>query len=238
MHNKKLGIIGAMDSEIALLCSRLEQTVTETHGGLDFHLGKLAGTEVVIVKCGIGKVYAARCAQMLIDLYQPEVLVNTGIAGGVCQGLAVGDVVIGSALVQYDFDVTAFGYAKGNLCDRSCAQHPTLFHSHPATIGLIRKAAASLLPDSRIKEGTIATGDVFVSSREMKQSLWEEFHAMAAEMEGCAIAQVAAANGTPFVVLRAISDLADGTASESFDTFEQETADLSAAILERLAGLL
>lgn len=238
MTHKKLAIIGAMESEVALLRGLLTNASTQKHGGLTFYTGDLSGTPTTIVQCGIGKVYAARCAQMMIDLFQPDLLVNTGIAGGVWEGLSIGDVVIGKGLVQYDFDVTAFGYVVGNLCDRSDASRPTVFHSNAEASALIREAAASLIAPDRIKEGIIATGDRFVSSPELKTMLRNDFQAMAAEMEGGAIAQVASANGTPFVVLRAISDLADGSAPETFDTFEQETADLSAKVMAKLAALL
>lgn len=223
------GVIGAMDSEIRQLLSH-EQCAwqTEQHAGLTFYAGQYAGKRLVVVKCGIGKVYAARCAQALIDYYQPDYLVNTGIAGGLSAGLRVGDIVAGAELVQHDFDVTAFGHVRGNLCMGDDTK-PTIFRSDERLLSLVK--AANSDQSYRVLPGRIATGDVFVSSQSAKQQLVEEFQADAAEMEGCAIAQTAEANGVPFLVLRAISDLADGTAAASFDAFEQQAADRSAALL-------
>lgn len=235
MHNKfALGIIGAMQSEVALLHACLEQVQVQTIGGLEFHSGLLSGKQVVVVRCGVGKVNAARCTQLLVDFFHPDCIVNTGIAGGIGQDLAVGDVVVATGLIQHDFDVTAFGYARGNLTDRTAPDKPTIFYSDAHLVELLTQMIAS----DRCKQGVIVTGDVFISAAEQKQFLRQTFHAVAAEMEGGAIAQVAQANGVPFVVLRAISDLADGTAAASFDTFEQETADLSAAIIRQLAARL
>lgn len=225
------GVIGAMESEIAQLRERLSGRETKVLFGLTFHSGTLGSHRVVLVKSGIGKVNAARCAQILIDKYSPDYLVNTGIAGGVGDGLAVADVVIGTELVQHDFDVTAFGYARGNLCDPGHRDTPSVFRSDTELIERFRAAAASLLDTSRVKTGRIATGDLFVASAEAKRDLVGTFGAVAAEMEGGAIAQVASLASVPFIVLRAISDLADGSSPASFETFEQETADLSAAIL-------
>lgn len=237
MQNRRtFGVIGAMDSEIRRL---LEQAAdgwqTETRAGLTFYSGVRAGQRIVVVKCGVGKVNAARCAQLLIDAYAPDYVINTGIAGGLSHGLRVGDIVAGAELLQHDFDVTAFGHARGNLCEGDDTK-PTVFRSDAQLLALLEGVSAA--PDCRILAGRIATGDVFISSQAAKQQLVEEFQADAAEMEGCAIAQTAAANAVPFLVLRAISDLADGTAAASFDAFEQEAADRSAALLLALIDAL
>lgn len=228
-----LGVIGAMDSEIRRLLEKMGECQTQQRYGLCFYLGTLAGQRLVLVKSGIGKVMAARCAQILIDCYQPDYLVNTGVAGGLSERLRVGDIVLGAELVQHDFDVTAFGYARGNLCDREHENEPTYFRSDAHLMELARQTG-----EGRILPGRIATGDVFVSSRAAKRAITDAFAADAAEMEGAAIAQVAESCGVPFLVIRAISDLADGSAAESFDQFEQQTADRSAELLERLAGKL
>lgn len=236
-NNMTIGIIGAMDSEVALLHACLTQAEVRRIGDLAFHSGILGDKQVVVVRCGVGKVNAARCTQLLIDAFHPDYIVNTGIAGGIGEGLCVGDVVVATGLMQHDFDVTAFGYARGNLCNRKAADQPTIFCSDKALVNQLVQAAESVAP-GRVKLGTIVTGDVFISSREQKQFLYQTFHAAAAEMEGGAIAQVAQANGIPFVVLRAISDLADGSAASSIETFERETADLSAGIIQRLVHQL
>lgn len=228
------GIIGAMESEVARLRDALSQRETVECSGIIFHRGTLGRRRVALARCGVGKVNAARCAQILIDRFDVDDLINTGIAGGVGAGLRIGDVVIGTELVQHDFDVSAFGYARGNLCDAARRDAPTVFRSAPALIEALRAAAAALIDPARVKTGRIATGDRFVASAAEKRAIAEDFGAVAVEMEGGAVAQVAAAAGVPFVVLRAISDLADGSAHESFQAFEQETAALSAAILRRL----
>ena len=196
-----VGVIGAMDSELSSLVAALKGREDRTLHGLVFYTGTLEDSPVVLVKCGVGKVNAARTAQVLIDAFAPSALINTGIAGGVAPGLSVGDAVVADGLVQHDFDVTAFGHAKGYLCTGGDSSKPT----------------------------------VFVPEQKVQDSL---FHASAAEMEGGAIAQAAALSGVPFGVIRVISDLADGTAPSSFDQFEQETADRSAAIVKRTLALL
>ena len=234
MKNKTFGVIGAMESEVAQLRAALGNTETAEHSGLTFYRGTLGNNRVVLVKCGIGKVNAARCTQVLIDQYAPDYIVNTGIAGGIGDGLAVADVVIGTELVQHDFDAVAFGYARGNICDPSHRDTPSVFCSDKALIEAFRAAAASVIDAGRVKSGRIATGDLFVASASAKRDIAGTFGAAAAEMEGGAIAQVAALAGVPFIVLRAISDLADGSSPASFDEFEQQTADLSAGILRKL----
>ncbi|MCR5825006.1 MAG: 5'-methylthioadenosine/adenosylhomocysteine nucleosidase [Oscillospiraceae bacterium] len=229
-----IGVIGAMESEVAQLRGALAGTEVTKFSGLTFYSGTLGTHRVVLVRCGVGKVNAARCAQMLIDRYGVDCIVNTGIAGGVGAGLAVADVVIGTELVQHDFNAVAFGYARGNICDPTHRETPSVFRSDPELIAAFRAAAETLIAPARVKTGRIATGDLFVASAEAKRDIAETFGAVAAEMEGGAIAQVAAMAGVPFIVLRAISDLADGSSPASFDAFEQETADLSAAILRKL----
>ena len=234
MKNKVFGVIGAMESEVAQLRAALGNTETAEHAGLTFYSGTLGENRVVLVKCGIGKVNAARCTQALIDQYAPDYIVNTGIAGGIGEGLTVADVVIGTELVQHDFDAVAFGYARGNICDPTHRDTPSVFCSDKTLIEAFRAAASALIAPERVKSGRIATGDLFVASAEAKRDIAGTFGAVAAEMEGGAIAQVAAMAGVPFIVLRAISDLADGSSPASFDEFEQQTADLSASILRKL----
>ena len=235
-HELTFGIIGAMDSEIRRLLEAANDWQTQDRAGLTFYAGTRAGQRLVLVKSGIGKVNAARCAQILLDCYAPDYLINTGIAGGLSQGLGVGDVVVGAELVQHDFDVTAFGHARGYLCTGEDDTKPTVFRSDEQLVSLV----ADLAVDApyTIRRGRIATGDAFISSRAAKAELSSLFAADAAEMEGAAIAQTAAACGVPFLVLRAISDLADGTAADSFDAFEQETADRSASLLLTLIDTL
>lgn len=234
MQKKLFGVIGAMESEIVQLRAALGDLETAIFSGLTFYSGTLGKNRVVLVRSGIGKVNAARCAQVLIDKFAPDYVINTGIAGGIGEGLSVADVVIGAELVQHDFDVSALGYTRGNLCESDHRDTPTVFHSDAALIQAFCAAAAAVTEPARVKTGRIATGDLFVASEQAKRDIAATFGAIAAEMEGGAIAQVAALSGVPFLVLRAISDLADGSSPSSYEKFEQEAADLSAGILRRL----
>lgn len=233
-----IAIIGAMESEVYRLISLLENANTVPVYNLTFYTGTIKKRKVVIVKSGIGKVNAARCTQLLIDRFSPDAIVNTGIAGGIDPGLSVGDIVIGTGLLQHDFDVTAFGHAKGYLCTGNDHNSPTVFYADERLADALESTAISQFPEKRIGRGTIATGDLFVSDSEKKQELWETFKASAAEMEGAAIAQTASYAGVPFAVLRVISDQADGKAAQSFEVFEEETARLSSAVIESLLSII
>lgn len=232
-----IGIIGAMRCELSLLLAAMEQHEQAEFYGLSFHTGLLCGRQVVLVKAGIGKVNAARCTQLLIDHYHPAAIINTGIAGGLAPKLHLGDVVVADGLLQHDFDVTAFGYAKGYLCTGENNQRPTVFSTDRKISDTLTQAAQTVLRQEQIHRGLIATGDQFISTRAQKAALYDTFHAAAAEMEGGAIAQVAALSGVPFAVIRAISDLADGTAAGAYDVFEQQAANHSAATVQQTLRL-
>ena len=229
--NNLIGIIGAMDIEVESLKSEIVDLKTEKIGDMEFYCGKIGNSDVIVVKSGIGKVNAARCAQTLCDRYKVRALINTGIGGGIGDGLAVGDLVIAKSLVQHDFDVSGFGYPKGYMFsgDKDKATH---YYADAALIDRLYKAAQKHISDSAVKKGIIATGDIFVSDAEKKREIKDNFNALVCEMEGGAIAQTAVANGVPFAVIRALSDLADGSAPESYDEFEKETAYLSAKIIK------
>ncbi|MBQ9535669.1 MAG: 5'-methylthioadenosine/adenosylhomocysteine nucleosidase [Clostridia bacterium] len=225
------GVIGAMEVEIESLAAAMEDRREERVGDLLFYSGMLSGRRAVVVRSGIGKVNAARCTQALIDRYAPARIINTGIAGGLLPGLKVGDIVVAGGLVQHDFDVSAFGYAPGYMFSGD-RDKPTVYPADEALSALLHDTAAELAGAERVRRGTIASGDQFIAGSEAKSRIYESFGAAAAEMEGAAIAQVAFLAGVPFTVIRAISDLADGSASESYDAFERETAMTSAAILK------
>ena len=235
---KTIGIIGAMDSEVRHLIARLERPETHTVAGRTFVRGTLAGCNAVVVQSGIGKVAAAITAQILIDRFDVGILLNSGMAGGLDPRLAVKDLVIGTAAVQHDFDLTAFGHAPGYIGgeDDTVA---TAFRADERLIALALDAAAEVLPaDSKAITGVIASGDIFVDDSALKASIIDQFGAAAAEMEGAAIAQTAEANGVPFLILRTVSDLAEHQANVSFDELEkyvgQLAEDITVALLERL----
>jgi len=233
-----LGIIGAMDSEVEHILKKLGEYETVELYGLKFYASKKDGRDVILVRCGVGKVNAARCAQLLIDRFGVKGIINSGIAGGVSPEMDVGDVVIATKLCQHDFDITAFGYAKGYLSTGEDGRYPTFFTADSALSDAIFESAKARVSENKIKRGVIASGDVFVSGKEQKKEISELFGASAVEMEGAAIAQTAQYSGVPFAVLRVISDRADGGAAESYETFEIETAKLSSEIINGLiAGM-
>lgn len=224
------GIIGAMQSEITLLKSEMQEMKTHTIGMMEIYTGLLKEAPCVLVQCGIGKVNAAVCAQLLIDKFGVDKIINTGIAGGIGADLKVGDIVIGTSSVQYDFDMQPLGYAKGYM-DGPDRTKFTVYESDKGLIEEFKAAVKEALPNQRVLEGRIATGDKFVADPALKIELRDHFGAIAAEMEGAAIAHVAQKNSVAAVIIRAISDLADEGASESVENFEQLTADASATIL-------
>ncbi len=225
-----IGIIGAMDTEVETLISALTHKQETVIAGSHFFSGKLGSADAVVVMCGIGKVAAAICAQAMIDTFHPDVLINTGVAGGVADGLSQGDLVIATDAVQHDFNLSLFGYAKGYMpVWGKDKDRPSPF---PADESLAARliAAADALGYHAIR-GRIASGDVFVADPVLKQTLATDFGASATEMEGAAIAQTAWQNGIPCAIVRAISDLADGSATLSFEEFEQIAAERSAKLL-------
>lgn len=232
---QKWGILGAMQTEVAQLIAAMTDVSTATVAGQTYYEGTLGKQRVVLVQCGVGKVAAAIGAQVLCDRYGITALINTGVAGGLHPDLEVGDIVLGTTALQHDFNVTALGYARGYLCCGGDNQKPTVFTADPTLITQFHAAAAPLLGEAKIIEGPIATGDLFVDSTDIKRKLIARFGAAAAEMEGAAIAQVATANDVPFLIIRAISDLAEKQANVSYETFEKLAADRSARILLAMA---
>ena len=234
----RMGIIGAMDSEVANLIARMENVTYREKAGRRFAVGTLSGKEAVVVQSGIGKVAAAITAQILVDEFGVDALLNTGMAGGLDSRLEVKDLVIATAALQHDFDITAFGHARGYLYGED-DQKPTLFVADKELCDKAKAAAAQVLPaGSKAIDGVIASGDIFVDNTALKLELRDGFGAAAAEMEGAAIAQAAVANGIPFVILRTISDLADHEANVSFDEMEQYVGklagDITVALLKNL----
>ncbi len=234
----RIGIIGAMDSEVANLITRMEDTTEQTIAGRRFVSGRLAGKEAVVVQSGIGKVAAAITAQLLIDRFEVDTLLNTGMAGGLDARLEVKDLVVATAALQHDFDLTAFGHTKGFLYGEDDTR-PTLFVADTALGERALAAAATVLPaGSKAITGVVASGDIFVNDSALKATLRDTFGAAATEMEGAAIAQTAMANGVPFAILRTISDLAEKEANVSFDEMERYAGQLAGDITVALLAAL
>ena len=233
-----IGIIGAMDSEVAYLKEVLREKKEETRYGYIFDTGMIGTSTVTVVKCGIGKVNAARCTQMLIDLYTPDVIVNTGIAGAIAPELRIGDVVAAEGLVQHDFDLSVIGLPKGYMPGEEDRSKPTVFTCDRNLVSALEQAAEKIVPEANVVRGIIATGDVFVADAALKNEISTLYSAKAAEMEGGAVAQTAFYSGIPFAVMRVMSDQADGAAPESYDAFELRTAKQSAMIAEAFVRIL
>lgn len=208
-----IGIIGAMEPEVEALIAALGDRQCEEVSGIKFYTGTLEGRTVAIAKCGIGKVFAAICAQTMIIKYSPKLLVNTGVGGALVSGLNTGDIVIADKLCQHDMDTSAIGDPKGLVSGINVIY----FDADKRAEEILLTAAKELGLTARL--GRIATGDKFIASKEEKERIVADFSASACEMEGCAIAHVAFVNNTPFAVVRAISDSADGEATMDYPTF-------------------
>ncbi len=208
-----IGIIGAMEPEVNALIGLLDKKNCETVSGVDYYSGEIYGKSVVIAKCGIGKVFAAICAEVMILKYSPALVVNTGVGGALASGLSTGDIVIADRLCQHDMDTSAIGDPVGLVS----GINKVYFDADSKAVSALTSAAQSL--GLNCKVGVIASGDKFIASREDKERIINAFGASACEMEGAAIAQVCFVNDTPFAVVRAISDSADGEATMDYPTF-------------------
>ena len=228
-----IGLISALEEEIALLKENLENERIEIFSGLEFRLGRLGEQEVVLLRCGVGKVNAAMATQVLIDRFGVEAVIFTGLAGALVSHLNPGDVVVSSSVVQYDIDLTAFGRRPGEIPDlnRMFDADSRLVH---AACDAFEATEAGRTQKSRLQVGTVATGDTFVSDPDKIRWLQREFGAVATEMEGGAVGQVCHMNRVPFVVIRIISDSASGGAAGEFIIFLGEAAKLSYEIIDRL----
>ena len=211
------GVIGAMNEEVETLIGDLSHDKVKTIAGMEFHQGKFDGKETVVVKSGVGKVNAAACAQILIDVFHVDQIINTGVAGSVDPSLSIGDIVISTEAVQHDVDVTPFGYEPGVIPDLS----DSVFHASTDLVKSATAAVSAVAPEVKFLEGRVVSGDQFISADADKKRLAETFGGLCAEMEGAAVAHTAWLNQVPFVIIRAISDKADHSASMEFAEFEQ-----------------
>lgn len=227
---KKLGIIGAMQIEVELLVEKLQNRREASHAGSTYYEGILEGLPVVVVQCGVGKVNAAVSAQILCSCYGVTHLVNTGIAGSLEPQLDIGDLLISRDAMYHDFDVTAFGYPMGKVAGMDVTAFPA-----DETMIACAQAAAEAVHPGHVVLGRVASGDQFVCTDTQKERIIAITGAQCTEMEGAAIAQTAYRNGVPFVILRAISDKADGSAEMDYPTFERLSAHRCAEVTSRMA---
>lgn len=231
----KIAIIGAMEEEVALLREKISNREQQTIAGCEFTTGNMDGAEVILLRSGIGKVNAAMSTTILLDRFKPDYVINTGSAGGFHPDLNVGDVVISSEVRHHDVDVTAFGYEYGQV--------PKLPAAFEANSGLVEKAeaAAQEIGSVQVVKGLIATGDSFMNDPKRVDAIRDKFlDLQAVEMEAAAIAQVSYQFGTPFVIIRSLSDIAGKESDVSFEQYLEKAALHSASlvmkIVEKLKG--
>lgn len=226
-----IGIIGAMEPEVEAIISALDEKECENISGISFYTGILCGKRVAVAKCGIGKVFAALCTQTMIMKYSPSLIVNTGVGGALKYGITTGDIVVADSLCQHDMDTSAIGDPKGLVSGINVIY----FESDKRASEILLSAANALALNAT--SGRIASGDKFIASKEDKDRIISDFSAVACEMEGCAVAQVAYVNNIPFAVVRAISDSADGSATMDYPTFlpiaAKNSTNLTLALVEK-----
>ncbi len=228
------GIIGAMEIEVNALKSRMNLEAVVEKASMHFYKGTYKNKRVVIVRSGIGKVNAAVCTQILADDFEVDAVINTGIAGSLRAGINIGDIVISTDALQHDMDATGFGYERGVIPQMDTS----VFVADARLRAIAREACECVNRDICVHEGRVVSGDQFVSDQASKNEIFQRFSGYCTEMEGAAIAQTAYLNHIPFVIIRAISDKADGSASEDYGAFEASAAQHSVNLIDEMIGRL
>lgn len=227
-----IGIIGAMDEEVEQIVSAMEIERTEEKAQMTFRQGSLNGTEIVIVRSGIGKINAAACAQILCDDFKVDYIINTGIAGSLDAKIDIGDIVISTDALHHDVDATNFGYPVGQVPRMDVLSFP----ADKKLIELALEACQKAVPEIGIHTGRVCSGDQFISDQAVKDKIIKNFGGSCCEMEGASIAHVAYLNNVPFVILRAISDKADNSATVDYPTFEKKAIANSVKLIKQLCA--
>lgn len=215
-----IGIIGAMEVEVSKLKEMLQDTETKNKAGMTFVSGSLNGKPVVVVRSGIGKVNASICTQILADEYKVNYIINTGVAGSLHNEINIGDIVLSKDALQHDMDATGFGYAVGVIPQ----MEKSIFEADERLIQIAEKCIKEDITDINAFVGRVVSGDQFISDKGKKKWIVDNFQGYCTEMEGAAIAQAAYLNNIPFLIIRAISDKADDSATEDYPTFEAKAA--------------
>lgn len=222
-----LGIIGAMDEEVAKVKEQMEDVETKQIASMEFLKGTVKGHPVVVVRSGIGKVNAAMCTQILADIYHVDAVINTGIAGSLNADINIGDIVLSTDALEHDMDAVAFGYPAGQI-----PRMDTLsFKADEQLRRTAKEICEKVNPDVTVFEGRVVSGDQFISDKQKKEWLIENFAGYCTEMEGAAIAHAAYLNDIPFLIIRAISDKADDSASVDYPAFEAKAIEHSVRLL-------
>lgn len=224
------GIIGAMDEEVSCLKSKMQVTRVIKKASMEFVEGLLHDAKVVVVRSGIGKVNAAVCTQVLVDDFNVNRVINTGIAGSLNKEINIGDIVVSTEAIQHDFDATGFGYALGEIP----RMETSLFAADESLAHLAKEVCEEVNPDICVFSGRVVSGDQFISDDERKKKIEENFQGLCTEMEGASIAQAAYLNQIPFVIIRAISDKADGSATIDYPAFEKKAIEHSVKLVENM----
>jgi adenosylhomocysteine nucleosidase len=228
----KIGIIGAMEEEISFFRQEIDNLDEIQKGKRIYYTGAWKGHDVFISRCGVGKVNAAITSQVLIDVFGAEIIIFTGVAGGAEENLNVGDVVISTSCQQHDIDASPLGFERGTI---PMFDGPSDFQADKGLLDIAYRSALNTVSnDIKVVKGKIVSGDQFIADTDKVKQLRNDFSAACVEMEGAAVAQSAYFNNIPFVVIRSISDKANGEAAESFETFVNKAAENSAAIVEKM----
>ncbi|UKS30075.1 5'-methylthioadenosine/adenosylhomocysteine nucleosidase [Paenibacillus sp. HWE-109] len=229
----KIALIGAMNEEIERLVSHMSDVQETVKAGITFREGTYLGKQVVVCRTGVGKVNAAVTTQILIDTFGIEAIIFTGVAGALDPELNIGDLVISSECMQHDMDVTALGFPRGIIPYEA----NSVFQADPALVELA-VAAGERLFAGKVKKGRVLSGDQFIASREAVANLRQELDGVCVEMEGASVAQVCSMNAVPYVVLRSMSDKADGSAHVNFAEFTVLASENSYKMVEEIVKQL
>ena len=230
----KIGIIGAMELEVEALKAQMDVKNIVEKASMKFYEGVLNGKDVVVVQCGIGKVNAGICVQVLADIFGVDAVINTGVAGSLRAEINIGDIVVSTDACEHDMDVTALGYKQGVIPQMK----ESFFKADRKLVESAIEVCREVNPDINVYEGRVLSGDQFISGEEIKNKLIDLFDGSCTEMEGAAIAHAAFLNEIPYVVIRAISDKADGSAHMDYPEFERAAAAHSAKLVENLVKRL
>ncbi len=227
------GIIGAMNEEVAKIKEQMTDTEITTLAGMDFCKGTLSGAPVVVVRSGIGKVNAAVCTQILVDRFHIDAVINTGIAGSLQAEIDIGDIVLSTDVLHHDMDATGFGYPLGQIPQMDTFS----FEADKELLQEVQKICEQVNPDIHVHTGRVVSGDQFISERAVKEKIVSWTNGCCTEMEGAAIAQAAYLNQIPFLIVRAISDKADDSATMDYAEFEAKAIEHTVNLIVAAAGL-
>lgn len=223
----KIGIIGAMELEVEILKSKLENLYVQTISKQEFYCGNMYGHDCFVVKSGIGKVNMALCTQTMILNFAPDLIINTGVAGSIADCLKIGDIVVGEYTVEHDFDISALGEPLGYISELDTVKIPCSKKYSDLLFDCAKKLGIN------VHKGVIASGDQFVHTDAQREHIKTNFDGMCAEMEGGAMGHVCAMNNMPYAVIRAISDSANDDSKVDFPTFARQASDVSVKILNK-----